>query len=294
MFWKDSLKIGVDNIDEQHMTLFSKVNLLIGCLRTSRLIDGLDHTGEYQKEKIISTILFLKEYAVTHFADEEAYQISINDANYLEHKKLHEHFIATVLKHEKKMMASDFAYMDVCEFTGTLLAWLTYHVSDVDQKIGKAAEDAAPADSYADTICQCFCDVIRIEIDANKNSIVKVKDHHETFDNSVTIKHSFTHILEGYVVFDFSVSFIHKLLDKVFYSLIGISPGDTEIGEFEKALLLQISTTIIENIYRQLHVDEYELNDADLRIAGKDEPCPNEKIAFDTGIGIVEVGLSIA
>ena len=287
MFWNESLKIGVEQIDEQHKTLFSKVSLLIGALKAGRLVDGLDYTGDYQREKIISTILFLKEYAVTHFADEEAYQVSINDANHSHHKKLHDSFIATVLKHEKKMVASDFSYMDVCEFTGTLLAWLTYHVSDVDQKIGGAAENAAAADSCADIIRDCFCDVISVETGRHKDSILRVKDHKETFDNSILFKHSFAHRIKGYVVFDYSVSFINELMR----SLMEVPPH--EIGNFEKAFLRQISTQIIESVYERLGVEEYELNDADIYIAKKDEARPDERIAFDTGIGIVEVGFTV-
>ncbi|MCL1807554.1 MAG: hypothetical protein FWG31_07625 [Oscillospiraceae bacterium] len=283
MFWRDSLKIGVERIDEQHEMLFSKVH---------ELAIDLIHTGEYKREKIISTILFLKEYAVIHFADEEAYQISINDKNYKQHKQLHENFIATVLKHEAIMAASDFAQKDVSKFAGTLLAWLTYHVSDVDQKIGKIAEDAEGTDSHADIICGCFCDVIGVEID-NKGAIAKIKEHDETFDNSIKIKHSFTHVVEGTVIFDFSISFVRELLNKLFYSIIGISPNEAEIDDFEKSLLLQIATTIIENIYRRLHVDEYEFSDAEVFIAEADEAKPNERIAFDTGIGIVEVGFTI-
>ncbi|MCL1819577.1 MAG: hemerythrin family protein [Oscillospiraceae bacterium] len=283
MLWKDSLKIGVEKIDEQHKTLFAQAN---------QLASSLDYGREYQKEKAISTIVFLKEYAVTHFADEEEYQLSINDANYTEHKKLHDQFVVTVLKHEKKMLASDFAYADVCEFTGTLLAWLTYHVADVDQKIGKAAAEKSADDSYADIICECFRDVISIEIDADKDSIVKVEEHNEAFDNSVIVRHPFTHTIKGHVVFDFSVPFVHELLNKMLYSLIGISPAETEIGDFEKALLLQISTTIVENIYRRLN-DRSEVNDIDISIAGTHETQPNDKISFDTGIGIVEVGLTI-
>ncbi|MCL1904456.1 MAG: hypothetical protein FWF94_08600 [Oscillospiraceae bacterium] len=282
--WNDSLRIGVDKIDEQHKTLFLKVG---------HLIDDIIDTGEYQKEKIISTILFLKEYAVTHFADEEAYQISINDKNYLKHKKMHENFVATVLRHEKKMVESDFAYKDVSKFAGTLLAWLTYHVSDVDQKIGKAtADDIDDSENYADIICDCFCDMISNITNINKDAIVKVDEHDEVFNDSITIKHSFTHIIKGYVVFYYSFSFINKLI----YGLIDTPHEENEIGSFEENFLLQISTMAVENVYRRLYVDEYEVDEAEISVIPNDEKAktiPQKIVAFDTELGIVEVGFSV-
>ena len=274
--WNDSLKIGVDKIDEQHEMLFSKVD---------QLINDVLATGEYHRDKIISAVLFLKDYAVTHFADEEEYQLSINDVNYSKHKKLHENFIATVLKHEKKMVASNFAHDDVSDFTSTLLAWLIYHVSDADQKIGKTAEEAEATDNHADMICECFCNVISNISDIDKDSIIKVNKHNETFDNSVTVKYLFNHIINGYVLFDFSVSFINGLM----HTLTQIPPDENGIGVFEKTFLLQISTTIIENVYQCLNAGEYKLREADVFITKKDETQPNEIFSFDTGIGIIEV-----
>ena len=281
--WNDSLKIGVDNIDEQHEMLFSKVN---------NLVDDIVNTGEYQKEKVISTILFLKEYAVTHFADEEVYQVMVHDANYIEHKKMHDNFIKTVLKHEKKMVESDFAHNDVSKFAGTLLAWLKYHVSDIDQKIGKDVELITKKDNHTDIICECFCDMINSMADVEKDSVVRVKEHNERFNRSITIKHSFTHEINGYVVFDYSLPFMNKLI----YGLVDVPHDDGEngeIGSFEKTFLLQISTMVIENVYRHLYVNEYEVDEAEIFIIEKDQSYPDERVAFDTGLGIVEIGFSI-
>lgn len=278
--WQDSLRTGISKIDEQHKMLFTKVG---------ELIDEAIYTGEYQKDKIIATIVFLKEYAISHFADEEAYQISINDVNYLDHKILHEDFVETILKHEKQMLESDFAHNDVSKFTGTLLAWLAYHVSDVDQKIGKITENTMESNDYTDTICKCFCQTINNYVnmkDRDVNSIVKVNHHDEAFVDSVTFKHTFTHILEGHVFFDFSYRFVSELI----FSLTEIPL--TKIGNFEKTFLLQISTIIIENIYRCLYVSEYEHRDVEISIIEKDETYPTERVSFDTGIGIVEIGFS--
>ena len=279
--WNESLKIGVDKIDKQHEMLFLKVG---------ELVDSIIDTGEYQKEKIISTILFLKNYAVTHFADEEAYQISINDANYLQHKILHENFVETVLEHERKLVASDFDPSDVSKFTGTLLAWLTYHVSDVDQKIGKMKEVEEITEDHAKIISECFIHVVQNYINMSRekdiNNISLVNEHQETFDDAIRIKHKFTHILEGCVVFKFS----HKFVDELLYSLTRNRLD--KIGVFENTFFMKISNIIIENIYRCLYVDKYELQDVTL-VLSEDEIDLNERISLDTGMGIVEIDFTI-
>jgi len=124
--WQETFCIGMDIIDKQHRELFQK---------TEELLNEVRDNSVKNKEKIVSMILFLKGYAVNHFADEEAYQLSIGYKGYDEHKKLHEKFVKTVLEHEKKMVDSDFAEKDVKEFTDTLAAWLLYHVIDADKKI---------------------------------------------------------------------------------------------------------------------------------------------------------------
>jgi hemerythrin len=255
-------------------------------MKVNQLIDDIVQKGDYQREKIISTIMFLKEYAVTHFKDEEEYQLSINDPNYTEHKKMHDDFITTVLKHERNMINSDFAHKDVSKFTGTLFAWLIYHVSDTDQKIGKTAGEPPENNDYKEIICECFCDVLSNMIETDKTAIKKVVQHSENFDGSIAVRHTFKRLIDGYVIFDYSVAFINKMM----YFLTEISPDENEIDDFEKTFLLQISTMTIENVCRRLHIDEHTLNESDIFVAEKSDSPVKEKIAFDTGLGIVEVG----
>ena len=126
MFWQESFRIGVDHIDEQHITLFAK---------TQELMDEVCRIGPDKKQKCISMILFLKDYAVKHFTDEEAYMESVGCPELAEHRQLHCQFVKTVLQHEKKMTESDFDDADINDFTGVLISWLLYHIADSDQRI---------------------------------------------------------------------------------------------------------------------------------------------------------------
>jgi len=134
--WKEKFRIGVSCIDLQHQELFAK---------TGELLREVNDSVDKHRDTCISTILFLKGYAVKHFADEEKYQKSIRYVNFDEHKKQHEKFIRTVLDHEQKMLAADFDAKSVKAFTGMLVTWLVYHVTDSDQKVGQYKPEAAQA-----------------------------------------------------------------------------------------------------------------------------------------------------
>ena len=124
--WKDEYCIGVDVIDTQHKALFAK---------TAELAEKLEEGLEKNKQSIIEGILFLKQYALQHFADEEAYQKSINYSGFNEHKAQHKSFIQTLLQHERALKASNFAEGDVQALMKVLSNWLVFHVANSDQKI---------------------------------------------------------------------------------------------------------------------------------------------------------------
>jgi len=124
--WKDEYAIGVDHIDEQHKSLFNKTGELLGLAA-----DGVDKN----RESIIEIIVFLKGYALNHFKAEEDYQKAIKYEGFDDHQAEHKAFIKTVLQHEAAMVASNFAEKDVNNFATALNLWLTFHVTNSDQKI---------------------------------------------------------------------------------------------------------------------------------------------------------------
>jgi len=63
--WRDDLCLGDEKIDKQHESLF---------LKAMELYRAATSTGEDRKQKCVEIILFLKDYAIQHFADEEAYR----------------------------------------------------------------------------------------------------------------------------------------------------------------------------------------------------------------------------
>jgi len=134
--WKDEYRIGVDVIDKQHQSLFEK---------TSELEQSIELGVKENKTTIIDTILFLKDYALNHFSDEENYSKSINYSGFDEHLAQHKAFIQTLLQHERDMKGSDFDENSVRKFHQALKIWLLFHVTNSDRKIvGKEAIAHSP------------------------------------------------------------------------------------------------------------------------------------------------------
>lgn len=124
---KDEYYIGVEKIDMQHTELFHIADEAYMLLKENFVADKFDN--------IVAIIVRLKEYAIQHFADEEAYMLSIGYKKFLSHKTEHEDFI-------EKVNGIDFNSMDHNQ-TGTLLDimeflndWLVHHILEKDKLIG--------------------------------------------------------------------------------------------------------------------------------------------------------------
>jgi len=133
--WKDEYLIGVEHIDKQHRSLFAIVE---------KFASIVDAGVEENKDNILLGIKFLKEYALRHFADEEAYQKSVDYAEFDEHQAQHKAFVQTVLASEREMKASDYAEEDVRKLLKTLNVWLVFHVANSDQKFAPNKKETMP------------------------------------------------------------------------------------------------------------------------------------------------------
>ena len=83
--WKEEYRIGIDDIDKQHMKIFETINKLYA-------FEPYQET----KENIRTVLYDFSDYMNTHFKDEEKYMLSINYPFLEEHKKLHEDIINTL------------------------------------------------------------------------------------------------------------------------------------------------------------------------------------------------------
>ena len=132
MIWKDKYCIGVGLIDMQHKELFRRVTEFVETLRAGG--NWNDKVG-----KVNETLAFMKDYVVTHFRDEEAYQKSIGYPGLEEHRAAHAGMLRYVGEVAERYERLGYQEEVIQQFAGRLLAWLINHVATDDQKIAAYA-----------------------------------------------------------------------------------------------------------------------------------------------------------
>jgi len=123
--WKDSFKIGFEQVDSQHRQLFELLNKLVLFCEKGSDIKNLQKTMD-----------FLVNYAFQHFHDEESVQIQYNYPEYREHKLMHDNFKTTIeelISRFKENGSSEELSKDVNRI---VVRWVINHIQNEDVKIG--------------------------------------------------------------------------------------------------------------------------------------------------------------
>ena len=121
--WKDSMSVGIDEIDKQHMQLVSLIDDLYNAMAQGK--------GQEELNNIFGELF---DYAKTHFFTEEKYMFVHQYQGYEAHKKEHEKFIEEIKSYKKTFDEGDNkASIKVANF---LKDWLTNHIMNTDQQYG--------------------------------------------------------------------------------------------------------------------------------------------------------------
>lgn len=125
--WNDRFNIGVDVIDKAHQRLFSIVGKLLS-------FNNEDETK--QQHACCEGIKYLKNYAIKHFSEEEAYMKSIGYSGYELHKRLHDSMKdKTIPALEEELEEENYSVEAVQHFLGICIGWLTGHIMIEDHAI---------------------------------------------------------------------------------------------------------------------------------------------------------------
>jgi hemerythrin len=130
--WRDSLSIGVEEIDTQHKTLLSHFDQLLKACETGKGINELK-----------TLFRFLDEYVIKHFRDEEGLQRLHGYPGYAIHKLEHDSFVARLEVLKEEINREGVALHHVIETNQLLLTWLIHHISTVDVQLGKFIKNPA-------------------------------------------------------------------------------------------------------------------------------------------------------
>lgn len=124
--WREELNIGVDTIDKEHQRLFKIINKMFAFKEEDKNSQWACQEG----------VKFFKGHAVKHFADEEAYMMSIGYEGLEQHRLVHKEFRENTLPAlEKELEQTDYSQDAMDHFLGVCAGWLIGHTLTEDQAI---------------------------------------------------------------------------------------------------------------------------------------------------------------
>jgi hemerythrin len=123
--WDPRLTVGFRTIDEQHQELFRRVNALLEAMQRGA---GKDVVG--------STIDFLKQYVVEHFAAEQSLMTRYRYPGFAVHEREHEDFVAQFLRFAADAEKGINSVL-VLKLNQFLCGWLRQHIGNSDRALGQ-------------------------------------------------------------------------------------------------------------------------------------------------------------
>ena len=119
--WTEELSVGVNAFDNDHKKLIELFN---------KLYDALSQ-GE-ANNLIPSVLKELSDYTKSHFKKEENVLVTNNYPGYLDHKKLHDEFVANLQDLQEKFQSGNMT-LGVSMFN-LLTTWIKNHIKQIDKK----------------------------------------------------------------------------------------------------------------------------------------------------------------
>ncbi|MBF0565855.1 MAG: hemerythrin family protein [Nitrospirae bacterium] len=121
--WDSSLTTGVDELDDQHKEIFSRINRLV----------NMSHP---EKEKEIEKIFrFLGGYVMDHFTREEEYMIRYKYPDYDSHKGEHIQFLKNYSSLKKMFDQEGATELIITATQNQAVDWLIKHIRTTDKQM---------------------------------------------------------------------------------------------------------------------------------------------------------------
>ena len=126
--FKEEFRTGIQQIDQEHKKLFEIANKTYSILMDEFIPDKYDYIVEIVNE--------LKEYAATHFKNEEEYMVSIGYKMIFTHKMAHNKFIEKLDEYDLETIdeSQKEVILDMLDFLGS---WLVEHIMESDKQIAQ-------------------------------------------------------------------------------------------------------------------------------------------------------------
>ena len=124
MIWNEAMKVGVEELDEDHIKLVALLNEVADAIATSQ---GRDTVNE-----ILGRLM---ESMKAHFAREEDFLVKSGYPGAAEHQSEHDQILRTALELQARFR-NDGSPMISVELVSTLQSWLGNHIQGADMQYG--------------------------------------------------------------------------------------------------------------------------------------------------------------
>lgn len=128
--WTADLEVGIENLDHQHKKYFELLNDYLG--RAALVAGETDQIFE-----LAETLLFLKNYAAEHFADEEQVMTETHYPELDSHRREHEHFLRHVQELHDAMRKDGFSPSLAREVHYYTAEWFVEHIQLTDMEFAQ-------------------------------------------------------------------------------------------------------------------------------------------------------------
>jgi hemerythrin len=128
LHWTPALAVGVPMIDAQHQELFRRAERFILALRGG------------ERAEVAPLVVYLSEYAATHFSDEERLMVEAGYPELAEHRAAHDAFRKEFRELVKDYERKGPTPLVALTLHNWLADWLRRHVSTVDVKLAAFLE----------------------------------------------------------------------------------------------------------------------------------------------------------
>lgn len=188
--------IHIDQIDEEHRRLFQMLNEAFAMVQETEDVSAIT----------LSLLSNLKNYAMTHFAHEEAYMESIHDPEFPLQKTEHAMFAKKVNSFVPDTSSPEAAKESLNDLLTYLVRWLYRHILCSDMMIGKSLSSAendpfAFTSKYMTGITLVDDEHRRLfEIIRETNDLIHEEFLHDKYDEIVRLINE----LRAYTEFHFS------------------------------------------------------------------------------------------
>ena len=131
--WTPALKIGNDLVDSQHIKLFRLFDEFAeGCAKGQA------------RETLIALHASLREYAGSHFRDEEDLMQSSGYPELENHRRAHAVFLKDLQRLANQVSTEKVTLIDLVQTNKFLVSWLVNHVKNTDQRVGRFLNGLPP------------------------------------------------------------------------------------------------------------------------------------------------------